>query len=312
LVLASVFRPLLPSSKFSQKQYLGLLVVIPLFTSSCLRSNPCDSADAGCNASAALLLLSNLTPPSGNLPVSGVFFWLKANAGVIRSGSQATGWEDQSGNGNHVYGHATYIPGVLAGNPVMRFSGPALNEMQPNNSIQFFSTANQGLTAFTVFRTVEDTNQRFIFTLYLNNCVTNVELGYGLDNVAGNFGIHAGCSHGDAAASVIQNGTYTAMTFRALASGTAGANVNVFQNGRALASAQLANAHWVDAGSYDTAQGILTIGARGAPGPVFDDFHEGDIAEIIVYRSDLSDADRILIECYLTHKYGLSNSAGCT
>lgn len=250
------------------------------------------------------------------LPIPGPYLWLKANGGVIASGGVVSAWQDQSGNQNHVFGQATYVPGALSGMPVVRFSSSANDQLQASTGVQFFTSANQGLTVFTVFNTSDPNNQRFLLTLYLGHCSTNIELGYMVDQVnAGDYGLHLGCGAGSVSPSgTILSGSYYLMTLRVMTAGGAPGNIEIFQNGNPLAVGAANGGTWLSAGSYGTTAGLLTIGARGNLVPpefgLFDAFHDGDIAEIILYRSALSDSDRISLECFLSQKYGLT-VAGC-
>src|SRR6185437_5914854 len=62
---------------------------------------------------------------------------------------------------------------------------------------------------------------------------------------------------------------------------------------------------WADSGAYPSTAASLAVGARGFSN---DAFHQGDIAEIIVFDRDLTDDERTAVETYLDDKYGIAPS----
>lgn len=303
------------------------LVFLLYLNFSCVGTD-CGEQDGTCHP-ILFFLRSGSSPqqpagPSETLPVAGAFLWLKANAGVTTSGSSVTSWEDQSGSGNHVYsqsapyGPPTYVTGVINGKPVIRFSAASANVLQGGSNVPFFTSAAQGLTTFAVFSTTDGNTQRFILALTYNHCVGNFEFGFSVDQTNdGNFGVHRGCGLGTiSAGGTILAGINYMMTLRALPSGAAPANIEIFRNGTSLPVGTANLGLWLAGGGYDTSAGLPTIGARfdgvwEVGGPFFDAYQDGDIAEVIVYRNNLSDAERILVECFLAGKYGLSYAGTC-
>lgn len=155
---------------------------------------------------------------------------------------------------------------------------------------------NGGLTVFTVFRATDVSQQRFLMVLPEVNCSNNFELGYSTgDGDRANFGIHSGCSNATLTQADIGTGFET-MTVRVRPTLVRPDNVEIFRGG-AQQSLEIDQSGWTDGGFYPTSSG-LTFGSRGADG-----FHQGDIAEVLVFDRDLDEPERQAVEDYLRSKY---------
>lgn len=241
---------------------------------------------------------------------SNLELWLKADAGVTGS-SPVTAWADQSGNGLDATAsnNPTLITDGLNFNPTINFDGSSDRFVTASTAL--FSTNSSPVTVFVVFDTDNGTSQRFLLNQrYNNNCVTNFQLGYTAGGTPSrNYGLHIGCGHATTAPiNTIQDNTFYLMSTLILNSGTAPSNINIFQNGGSETVANVSNG-FTDAGSYDTEAVPLDIGVRDdtyGAGTSFDGYHDGDIAEIVIYTSTPSTTERQQIESYLAIKYGIT------
>jgi len=73
----------------------------------------------------AISIQATVTPPL--IPFYGLALWLKADAGVMLSGSNVTAWADQSGNGNNAtaYNDTQLVENALNSKPAISFDGVA-------------------------------------------------------------------------------------------------------------------------------------------------------------------------------------------
>lgn len=240
----------------------------------------------------------------GNVSTS-LELWLKANTGVTGS-SPVTSWADQSGNvlDATAVNSPTLITDALNFNPTINFDGTSARFT--TGSLALFSTNTSPVSIIVVFDTDASGGEKFLLMQDQTSGTDNVELGYdiGAGSGSGNFGYGVGGTDATIAASgTISDNTFTIMSSLILNSGTAPANVNIFRNGENLTPSNDNNG-FMDAGGYNTASAILNIGARNTGTP--DGFHDGDIAELIVYTQQLSASDRQQIESYLAIKYGIT------
>ncbi len=217
----------------------------------------------------------------GFLPtdISGIKLWLAANRGLNLSDGDPVGtWPDQSGNGNDATqgtgaAKPTYKTNILNGKPIVRFDGTDDN----------LRTANFGLVqpehVFCVFKLKRDTVNDTLFDGLGGNLMRFYRSGAGPV-----LGLYAGGAVGSIAVattdfyigSCLFNGVSSELRINggSTVSGDVGAN----------------NASGVTLGAYGTVV----------------DFAETDIAEIFIYDSALSTANRLSVERYLSSKYGIT------
>lgn len=240
-----------------------------------------------------------LSYPVGQIPKNGMAVWLKADSGVTidaTSSTQVTGWADQSGSGNNVTqtnssNEPSYVTGILNGRPVIRFGGGS-------QMLQAGGLVLAGNTNFTTFEVVKpnapiapstyqyfwwngDNNYQYGYGSYLNALVPpKLECGWGArtpkiyapDNVAA--------------------GTWYRISSRL--SGAADPKTHEM---------------WVN-GVYvtttNTKSGSNLSGAAfsvGNFGPASTKGLNGDIAELLIYNRDLSEAERTSVESYLSARW---------
>ena len=241
-------------------------------------------------------------------PVAGMALWLDAadastlfttDTGSTQSGdTDPVGrWEDKSGNGFHAIqpssgARPTLTTNVINGKPVTRYSnGPWLDlDRETVGNTGLFAGPGEAFTVFAVSRV--DTGQGVIlaraigsgalrtFNLYSSNSTPGATPGIGLRGVNSitNFAHNDGNAH--------------IHTIRWDGSNAAAYGDGVFFS--------------LTVGSADENTGDrIIIGARSNGGG----FHlTGDIAEILIYDTALSTANRQENETYLAAKWGITLS----
>lgn len=218
-------------------------------------------------------------------PVAGYSLWLKADAGVLNGAGSAASdgdavatWQDQSGNGNDATqstggSRPTYKTSIVNGLPVLRFNG--------FNSLSLTATlAADPCTVLAVFRP----DSSSVLTIVAGD---TGGLQYRLDGLQQRL---------------VKTNTAD-MGF-----GTGTLSTSAFSSGgvRYSTSASQANLRLDGASDGDKTPLSLSnpfqwIGSKATVSEAF----SGDIAELLIYPSALSDADRGTTETYLASRYGL-------
>lgn len=214
-------------------------------------------------------LLEDFTKDS----VVGLSFWVKADTGVTYDGGNAVSqWTDQSDSGWHLAqanaaNKPLYVENIINGYPVIRFDG--INDYIYNNS----PVLAQPYTVFIVGKYIANPDGDYIVDGGINCDILNTG--------GGCFRTYAGTTLGTTPSdtnnhiwTIVHNGaTSHIMTDETEISGNAGA----------------------------TAISDIYVGANQAPG----NYANGNIAEILIYNSDLSDANRTIVLAYLNNKYAI-------
>jgi hypothetical protein len=223
---------------------------------------------------------SSVPAPFAPDDIAGLQVWLDASQIVgLSDGDPVATWEDAS-SANHDFTQATsgfrptYQTGELNGLPVVRFDGSDDWMGGGNLSASFPSAA----TVFAVFTPNTDAE----YTIYMHDSSN----GFWRETSTGN-----GYFHTFLAARI--NGYPTTMPNSGdhmVSLISSASTYNVWLDG-VDKGAQTAN---YAAGTFHV------VGTDGGSGPL-----NGDVAEIIVYDSALSDPDRTTVEAYLTTKWGL-------
>lgn len=238
--------------------------------------------------------------------------WFDADdSASITTSTGVSQWNDKSGNGHNAsQGTGTEQPALISnalnGRSVLRFDGS--NDRLVASSMQLFTNSTAPVTTFVVFQSDNVTGQKFLLN-HGNVAGNTFELGYATGlNASGNFGLHRGSSQAAVTpGGTIANSTWYYFTTVVKSSGSTPANVAFYRFGNALSAANDSNG-WLSSGSYRTESTSLDIGYRNDNQTgSFSAFHDGDIAEIIVYQRELSDTERQHIEYYLATKWALSN-----
>ncbi len=233
--------------------------------------------------------------PSGGPPTTGLKLWLKADVGVTLSGSNVTGWADQSGNGNNVV-TATTSPTFVAS---------SINGI-PGISFGTGSTSTEGLVNTSTNLLTAGSARSVIAVVAPTNVVANAVLTFRLNGTqwASCLGVnsHPNIVWSDTA--VVDISTTTAAlssTSPLLAEwyGTSNPSGTLThdQNGtaRSVVSSTMGNA---ESGTTGFAIGYQP----GVTGRSF----VGAISEIFVYDHILSAGDIATLRGYVNTRYAMS------
>jgi len=219
--------------------------------------------------------------------------WLRADAGTstTTNGQPVSSWNDQSGNGNNAtQGTSANQPLYIASEPlannrpVLRFDG-SNDWMQTGTHI----TDNVGTLMIVARKTAGFGGYLTIFTsqdFLMLGRTTSQDL-WGAYNGGGEQLFTPGTSIG-----VNSSAAFRILGYRQNGSGAG--QLALFLNG--TISTTLHN-------GGGNGKGITTIGSNN--GPIVQNF-PGDIAEVIFYRVPINAAQRIIVENYLSAKYGVS------
>ncbi|WP_437982339.1 carboxypeptidase regulatory-like domain-containing protein [Sorangium sp. So ce117] len=221
------------------------------------------------------------TPASSPAPPSGMRLWLRADAGVTSSVGKVSLWEDQSGNGINGSTPAasrqpSLIAGALNGKPVVRFEGAqSLGLTSPIQPARF--------TVFIVGKNSK-TSEEFSVILGPGGSTPNNQLRW--EN--GSQALFVGLGN---SMPIIKTTIGDTRAYHALSTRYDGSTMTVYRNGGLIST------H-----SFSTT-GPWVLGQIGAWYSSY--FMVGDLAEILVYDTALSEADRSSVNMYLRDKYAL-------
>ncbi|WP_437927783.1 LamG-like jellyroll fold domain-containing protein [Sorangium sp. So ce291] len=271
-----------------------------------LLRNNADGASLGCNDDVNGTAQSSLTVPlvagqqitiavdgyaadcgsyklniSGSVPTSGLKLWLRTDAGVTASAGKVSSWQDQSGNGNTAAmstaaAQPTLVSSALNGKPVVRFYGAQ----------SLFLAQQLEPTHFTVFIVGKNNKASESYSMILGpgNSSPNNQLRW--EN--GTQALFVGIGN---SMPVITSTIGNTRVYHALSARYNGSTMSVYRDGSLASSHNFTTTGpWV----------LLQIGAWFSHY-----FMEGDLAEILVYESALSEGDRGAVNSYLRGKYAL-------
>jgi len=216
--------------------------------------------------------------------------WLDAGRGITLSGSNVTGWADQSGNGNDVAqdgsnGIPDYVSSSaeINGRACVHFT-QASSEYLMNAS---FVLAHP-ITTFVVFeRDSLATNGRYVFALGNTEDPCIAINGDDKDEARAQTPFVAGLIYGAAADDAWS--VYTAL-----------------YNG--AASKIWTNNSLIDSGDIGAGAAIKIFLGSYDGNSTADHYFDGSIAEFIIYSRVLSESERSYVERYLMGKYGITPS----
>jgi hypothetical protein len=231
--------------------------------------------------------------------VPGLSLWLKADAGVTLSGSNVTAWADQSENGNNASVEnsgekPTFVSSFLNGKPAIQFDGQTqLLNIDGSESLDFINTSifivlkrtgngsGNEVTFMKNGSALEDSGA-YWQTAKLNGANSNFAVANG-----GSYDRNSGISIGDGVARIMD------FTFD-------GTDFNIYVNGSQTAT------YNEPTGNIETTTGPLQIGGYNKsfnnPGG---ELFNGQIAEIIMYNSAVTETERQQVEAYLNAKYAI-------
>ncbi len=227
-------------------------------------------------------------PPAGNLNL-----WLRADAGVTTSdGSAVSGWNDQSGQGNHAsQWDPTFAPALVSnavnGRPALRFEGGS-RYLDVGDSPT--ATVTGDMTTFYVVKFEDFASYRAVWAQTLVNLARPFDCWF-----APGTGVPNAFRGGEAGYGAV--------------AGAAGVPAGSFEivgldaNGTTLT-------HYLN--DQPNGSGTITAVPEGGGAPLRigtrDDFvtqMKGDIAEILLYGRALSGSDRLNLVAYLAGRYGI-------
>lgn len=234
---------------------------------------------------------SAFSPPApGNLKL-----WLNASqlSTTYSDNSSVITWVDSSGLGFDVSqataaSQPVFKTNVVNGQPVVRFDGS--DDLLSNNT--FFDLADN-YTVFVVSAWTNTTNGRFV---QVNNSSQQSGFAF-LSNDTPN-GLRFACVDGAATVAANSVVTYSDATFRVLtglANGV-GSPVKAFVNGSLVATS---SSNYTPANTQTLS--LLNVGSNNG-GEVL----RGDLAEVLIYASSLTQTQQRLVERYLGFKYGIT------
>lgn len=220
------------------------------------------------------------SPPN----ISGLVVWLKADSLSLNDGDAVATWTDSSGTGNTAsqsvaLNRPTYKTNILNGLPVVRFASVSVNYMTIATPL-LFNTSGANASMFIV---IKQTTSATVGVLSVGNG------GWFL-----RYTSVTSASYAHVGQTVI---TQTVVNqFNVLQVRRAGLNTEIGVNGTLQAP--------VLQGGYTVATGLANyIGvltdALGNP-------MNGDIAEIVLYNTTLTDPQQLQVARYLGGKYGIT------
>lgn len=225
--------------------------------------------------------------------------WFKADAILgLGDGASVASWTDSSGHGNAATQAAagqqpTYVLGALNGLPVVHFNRANSQFMSFNRPVQ------DNFTIFCVFRSSQgfgSGNQFYAGAGLVSGEVTGVTNDFGACLFASGQ-VCAGAGNPDTSINTVagfNDGHPHLLTFkRTESSGEA----DLYVDGNLVGSA-------LGGTNSLTAPAALTLGAQAT----LIDFLTGDLAEVKIYGTALSDADRVTQENSLMQKWGVNGA----
>jgi hypothetical protein len=250
-----------------------------------------DSAET----SAAFTITQTPLPPTGSPTLSGLKMWLKADAGVNKSGNFVAEWVDQAGNAANARQidparQPLFIASAVNGKPAVQFDG--------SNDFMEFTLPISGLSEMTII-VVNSNKSELDASIYgsyrssifwgdqRSTTVSAVYLTPLSPEIQFRFG--GTTAYGKYVRPVKMNTRWSATT-AVKQSG----NERLYVNGTQVLSLS---------GKPPVLSGVPNLGNLGrgfnAVGFV------GQIAEVLVYNRALTDAERLEIDSYLKSKYGM-------
>ena len=228
------------------------------------------------------------------IPTSGLSLWLKANAGVTTSGSNVTGWADQSGNGNNAVGSDT-LPtlqsNAINGYPAIRINNTGIN-------VSKFTIDNSfNLKNSSVFIVVKQLNTDNLFARMLAFLGENEDfssddgLAFLFNNTVPQLQLTSNANDAIVENLVAEN-VFALVSYKIDNIG----DMSVFYNGVLGGTGGNFDMASQNGGSLYIGQGSQNLSASGL---------YGDIAEVILYNSNLTTPQRQQVEAYLNTKYAI-------
>jgi hypothetical protein len=214
--------------------------------------------------------------------ISGLLKWHKADALALSDGAPVTSWADSSGVGGAA------LPGVVVNAPTLRTN--ALNSLPV---VRLEAALGQGLRATMAVGAT--------YSLFMVGRMSGVSLNRLVGAVYPESGNWVIGWHSSGAGILFANGFVStgsegfSTEWRAFSCSGTGSISSFYKSGNLIASN---SAGVTSPGNY------LAIGGYALDG--LTELPDGEVAEIIIYNSVLSDADRQKVEGYIAHKWAMT------
>jgi hypothetical protein len=269
--------------------------------------------------------------PDAPLTIAGLQLWLDAadsgslfNATSGGSEVAADGgvarWQDKSGNARHAT-RATInasLPvrkaSVQGGRDVLRFteSGPSSSRMQIQSSTSLFNFLHNGSGTVFVVSSTSVANSDFIQVM-IDNSAAGGGIGYILsyeDRSSSSrndamFGISFGAGGAVVQSVVTANNVVPPGSFKVITNTIDTQNASASQRVKFHFNGQLDSNVNPDTGTASNSDAFQNLTIGSVSNNEFAAF-SGDIAEIIIYNTALSDTDRSAVESYLMSKWAIT------
>ncbi len=233
-----------------------------------------------------LILISTRSFAQNNSPLNAgnPLLWLSSDTGVVLNGTNVQQWLDRSGNNN------TALQNTPSNQPSITF-----NQINNKPCLHFGKSGSTGDQTYLSLPQINLTSGDFtIFCFYKPNTVTNAihfilgSNGQGISSGGGSF---PGLVIFDGTNLLQSTSSYTSPLLSEFTSSS------IYKNGTQLTTT----------GAPVSNISINTIGSR----PDFlSGFFYGDIYEILIYDTQLSDSARGIVENYIYEKYAPSVNLG--
>ncbi len=227
---------------------------------------------------------SSFVPPN----LANLVFWGRPSDLAGADGDAIGSFTDKSGNGNHATGTTTQRPtlklSIVNGRSVLRFNGTSNRLAWPN-----MLNGNSAGEVFVVLKAAADpagANKYLIWELGKTSAVSGAAHPFTGGQIQENFG-------SDVASGLLTSKPSTAAAFHIYSVTTQSNEMKLRWNGEIF-------------GGWDKiSPGFLTAPYLGGNNAL-SAFWDGDLAEILIYKSVNSDADRTTIYNYLSSLYSIS------
>jgi hypothetical protein len=217
-------------------------------------------------------------------PAAGAQLWLRADIGVTVNSTKVSDWADQSGSGNNASmptntnsaRQPTLVTYALNGLPVIRFGGV-------QSLILKTPVSPNSFTIFVVGKNSR-TDGNFSMILGPGGNTPNNQLRW----QNGSEVLLVGTGNN---LPIIQRSIVNTQIYHALAVRYNGSTLTVYRDGNLMSTDSF------------TTNGPWTLAQIGAWYSTY--FMVGDLAEVLIYSSSLSESDRLSTNSYLRAKYAL-------
>lgn len=229
--------------------------------------------------------------------VAGLKFWLKADSLSLNDGDAVASWTDSSGSGNTAtQGTAaskpTYKASIINSLPVVRFDG----------SNDFLTvTRNSGLepVAVTLFALVRASSSPGAFSYILSKKLTSgssASYSIGVNGTAASRGLCNVVTSGEKASSSVAQGTVWNGSAHCICIKIDGTNIHQYFDGNEIGISAVGAVGNINYDTNDLRLGAYDSGSL---------FWAGDLGEVLVYNTALSDANRWKVQGYLGGRWAI-------